>query len=79
VHFEVNGHVYHHYYLFTNSMHPQKNSFVQMIHKPQEEKRSHFAKMQKQEDKRSHFAKMQKKHAKVWREYLESFNLNGEL
>jgi hypothetical protein len=46
--FEVNSHEYHWYYLLINSIYIQWSCFVQTIHEPQREKRSHFAKMQEE-------------------------------
>ena len=44
--FEVNGSVYPHYYLMTDGIYPQWSCFVQPIHEPQGEKRTHFTKIQ---------------------------------
>jgi hypothetical protein len=44
--FTVNGYVYPRFYLLTNGIYPQWSCFIQPIHKPQGEKRQHFAKMQ---------------------------------
>jgi len=44
--FSMNGFVYFRYYLLANGIYPRWSCFVQMIHEPQNEKRSHFAMMQ---------------------------------
>jgi hypothetical protein len=45
--FLVNGNVYPRHYLLTDGIYPQWSCFVQTIHEAQEEKKKHFAKMQK--------------------------------
>jgi len=44
--FEVNGHQYKGYYLLPDSIYLPWSIFVQTIHKPEEQKKVHFAKMQ---------------------------------
>jgi len=46
---KVNGNVYHSYYFLANGIYLSWFYFVQTIHEPQNEKRWHFAKVQKNE------------------------------
>ena len=46
IEFEVNGKKYPRYYLLADGIYPPWSCFVQTIHSPQDEKRSHYAKVQ---------------------------------
>lgn len=44
--FIVNGHTYPRFYLFVDGIYPRWSCFVQTIHEPQDEKKTHFATVQ---------------------------------
>jgi hypothetical protein len=66
--FFVNGFMYPRFYLLVDGIYPKWSCFVQTIHEPQDEKRFHFAMMQKftRKDVERAFGVLQSRFAIIW-------------